>query len=250
VGDHQSGVLIDCGISTKRVLAGLDAAGLSNASINAVLITHEHADHVGGAAVLSRRLQKEGRPAPFFMTEGTAAAIRPKLLPDGTEIIAAGEHFSLRHLQIDPFPVPHDTAAPVAYRVGIEGRWAGVVTDLGRITTLVSQKVKTMSAAVIEFNHDEEMLLTGDYPWPLKQRIRSSHGHLSNHQAAELLRTSTSPDLTNLVLAHLSDENNQPDLAMKAAVKALSNTSVAGKIDIQIGLQGKPNKPIEIPLPM
>ncbi len=222
IGDGFAGVLIDCGISAKQVFQRMEAAGLGEATIDAVLITHEHSDHVGGARVLANKLAKrQGAPVPFFMTPGTRDGVRERCLPDGIETVDAGTSFRLRHFDLECFPVPHDVRDPVAWRVGVGGRWAGVITDLGRPTALVAEKLRELSIAVLEFNHDEDELFAGSYPWQLKQRIRSSHGHLSNRQAAGLLQGAVGDQLEHVVLAHLSGENNRPELAVTAATEAL-----------------------------
>ena len=193
VGDGTSGVLIDCGPSTKQILKRMDAIGLGDAPIDAVLVTHEHADHAGSCRVLWRLEKERGKPVPFHMTPGTAAALKDAMVPAHLSTIDAGRAFRVGHLVVDPFRIPHDTSDPVAFRVGVGERWVGVITDLGKPTTLVSQKLASLSVAVLEFNHDVEMLLDGPYAWPVKQRIRSSHGHLSNAQAGQLLEESIGP---------------------------------------------------------
>ena len=247
VGDGQNGVLIDCGPSTKQILKRMQEIGLSDAPIDAVLVTHEHSDHAGSCRVLAKRLEKErGRPVPFHMTAGTAGALKPQMIPHTLKPIEAGRMFRVGQLTIDPFRIPHDTADPIAYRVGIGDRWLGVVTDLGRPTTLVSQKLSTLSVAVVEFNHDTEMLLDGPYSWALKQRVRSSHGHLSNAQAAALLTDAAGPALEHIVLGHLSEENNHPDKALKQAAMALHAAGVANRVQVRVGCQDHAIEPITI----
>ncbi|MEL6346701.1 MAG: MBL fold metallo-hydrolase [Myxococcota bacterium] len=247
IGDSHAGVLIDCGISTKQILARLDKAGLAGAPINGVLITHEHSDHVGAARILCNKLKKTtGQPVPFYMTRGTRSRLFSKVVPSAIEYVHAGEPFQIGHLTIDPFPVPHDTCDPVGYRVRSGGVWAGVVTDLGKPTHLVARKLRSLSVAVLEFNHDLEMLLGGPYPWPLKQRVRGSHGHLSNAQASQLLSDAL-PDsrLQHIVLAHLSEKNNQPQKAYTAAARTLQ-AHHADHIAITVGQQREPIRPISV----
>ena len=246
VGDGKAGVLIDCGISTKQILARMTAVGLKDAPINAVLITHEHSDHVGSAGVLSRKLKKlTGEWVPTYMTEGTAAHTPDPALPDGPLCrVEAGVPFRVRHFLVDPFTIPHDVQDPVAYRLEIGGAAVAVVTDLGRPTQLVTRKIRDLDALVLEFNHDVEMLLTGRYPWRVKQRIRSSHGHLSNDQAADLLAEGWTPRLKNLVLAHLSDENNAPARAIAAASRTLAG--LGAETTIKVAQQAEPLPPISV----
>ena len=248
IGDGQAGVLIDCGISARQVLQRLDAVGLGSAPIDAVLITHEHIDHVGAARVLCDRLHKDrGRWVPFLMTRGTRTALSPSVTPAAVEQVDSGATIQVRHLILDAFPVPHDTVEPVAWRVHVGGHHVGVITDLGRPTTLVEEKLRSLSIAVLEFNHDFEMLMAGSYPWQLKQRIRSSHGHLSNDQAAELLRRGLGPELRQLVLAHLSEENNAPAKALASAAAALGEVGAQDRVQVQLGHAREPLPPITLP---
>jgi phosphoribosyl 1,2-cyclic phosphodiesterase len=243
IGDRHAGVLIDCGVSTKQILARLAATGLGELPIDAVLVTHEHKDHVGAAGVLSRHFAKR-RPVPFFMTRGTAAAVDERVRPDGIETIDAGTPFKVKHLTIEPMPIPHDTADPVAYRVVVGDVVTAVVTDLGKPTQLVARQLRDCEIAVLEFNHDEDMLMEGPYPYPLKQRIRGSHGHLSNRQAAELLKNGFGPKLRHLVLAHLSEENNTPGRALVAAQDTLRGLDATGQVKVHVGLQHEALAPI------
>ena len=162
-------------------------------------------------------------------------------------MIGPASQIRVRHLEeADPFPVPHDTHEPVGWRVGLGGTWAGVISDLGRPTALVASKLSTLSIAVLEFNHDPDLLLGGSYPWPLKQRIRSSHGHLSNDQAAQLLATGLGDQLEHLVLAHLSQENNAPELAMAAALQVLTEADALGRVSVEVALQDEPTRPAKV----
>ena len=247
MGDGISGVLIDCGPSTKQILKRLNDVGLGGAPIDAVLVTHEHSDHAGSCRVLAKKLEREyGRPVPFYMTPGTADSLKPQMIPHTLETIQAGRSFRVGGLVVDPFRIPHDTSDPVAFRVGVGDRWVGVVTDLGRPTTLVSQKLASLSVAVLEFNHDIDMLLDGPYAWSVKQRVRSSHGHLSNSQAGELLKDSAGSVLEHLVLAHLSAENNHPDKALREAALALHKAGVSENVTVHIALQDQPLDPIVV----
>ncbi len=248
IGDGHAGVIVDCGISAKQVLARLDSLGLSDAPIDAVLITHEHGDHVGGARVLCDRLHKRlGRWVPFLMTRGTRDALRERATPAAVEVVSAGVAVELKHMLLDPFSIPHDVADPVAWRVGLGGHKVGVITDLGRPTTLVEDKLRSLSIAVLEFNHDFDMLMGGSYPWQLKQRIRSSHGHLSNDQAGELLERGLGDSLRHLVLGHLSDENNRPVHAVAAATAALQRAGAGDRVQVAVGEQRTPLPPVTLP---
>lgn len=250
IGDGHAGVLIDCGISTKQILHRLEAVGMKDAPIDAVLITHEHSDHVGSARILCNRLKKRsGQWVPFYMTEGTRRGLYSKVVPAAIDTVDAGTPFNVRHLVVDPFSVPHDTQDPVGYRVRSGGVWAGVITDLGRPTHLVERKLRSLSAAVVEFNHDVQTLLSSRYPWPVKQRIRGSHGHLSNAQGAALLDNALPQSrLQHLILGHISGENNAPALAQEAAQQVLLRHDALEEISLQVGKQREPTHPVSVPV--
>ena len=221
VGDGTTGVLVDTGVSARQVLLRMQLAGLSEAPIDAVLITHEHRDHVQGARVLAKRIEaRDGRPLPFHMTAGTMENLPDAARPSQVLALPEDGRLQLGAINVQPFSVTHDVADPVGYRLEIDGFNLAIATDLGRATAIVSHHLSDLDLAVLEFNHDEELLLQGSYPWWLKQRVRSNHGHLSNAQAAALLGSVASPRLKHLLLAHLSQENNRPARALAAAPAA------------------------------
>lgn len=247
VGDQHAGVLVDCGVSTKQIQLRMADAGLADAPIDAVLLTHEHSDHVGAAAVLSRALAKRGKPVPFFMTRGTFEGLPRQCVPDGVEIVEAGAPLRVRHLRVDPMSIPHDTRDPVAYRIHVGDVCVAVVTDLGKPTTYVARQIQACDALVLEFNHDEQMLMDGPYPWSLKQRIKGHHGHLSNGQAQALLRDGLGDRLRHLFLAHLSEENNTPAKAMLAAATTLRDAGAAGRVAVHVAKQDVALPPVRMP---
>ena len=213
VAEGSSRVLIDAGISCRRIERGLAELGLSLSDIDAVLLTHEHIDHVKGLGVLERK-----RSFPVFATRGTADAVlaNPRLgeLPDGIFCdIHPDEAFTVGGLTFAPFSVDHDAADPVAFRIECGGRRAAVATDLGCFTDYTVRCLSGLDALLLEANHDLRMLETGPYPYPLKQRIRSDRGHLSNEMAGELIAKIAHPGLCKVMLGHLSKENNMAELA-------------------------------------
>jgi phosphoribosyl 1,2-cyclic phosphodiesterase len=244
IGDATHGVLIDCGISTRQVFQRLDTIGLGSARIDGVLVIHEYIDYVASAAILERHLARtQGQRVPFFMTEGTAQGLSTKVRPETIEIVDAGE--SLKHLGwiLEPHAVPHDTLDPIAWVVERRGVRAGVMTDLGHAPRQIEHVAAALDLAVIEFNHDQEMLLDGPYPWALKQRIRGRHGHLSNRQGARLLRYAVTGRLKKVILAHLSEENNTPERARAAAELALRDAG-APHVTVVVAHQKEPRGPI------
>lgn len=251
IGNDERGVLIDCGLSALQVVRRMEAAGLSGAPVDAVLVTHEHADHVGAAAVLDRKLGR-GRPLPFFMTAATARALPEPSRPREVHVIEADRPFSWAGLHLEPHRVPHDTGDPVAWVVQVTHRardWrAGVITDLGHVTRSVELLAESLHLAVIEFNHDLEMLMNGRYPWPLKQRIRGRHGHLSNVDGARLLRHAARGALQGVALGHLSEENNRPEHAERAAREALFDAlgPASGRVALHVASQREPVGPLRL----
>ncbi len=249
IGDGHAGVLVDAGVGPRNLRDRLAEFGLHDAPIDAVLVTHEHGDHVGNAAALDRAFRKAGRDVPFYMTPGTRAgteARSPKCLPEAWHEVAPGQVFRVKHLDIDPFRVPHDTGDPVAYRVTIGGTSVAVVTDLGKPTKAVIDQLRMCTIAALEFNHDEDMLMDGPYPWPLKQRVRGDRGHLSNRQGAELLSAGLSDNLQHLVLAHLSEHNNTERHARSAAGAVLDTAGMNGRIQLHVAVQRAAIAPIRV----
>lgn len=205
-------LLIDAGLSGRETLARLSSIGVAAETLDGILITHEHSDHVRGVGALARRLK-----IPVLGASRTLQAARHVI--GKVELIEfdPGTAFAFKGLSIDPFPITHDACDPVGFRIeGGEG-CIGFATDLGIATRLTQEKLKGCRALVLEFNHDEQMLQNGPYPWHLKQRIKSSHGHLSNAQATSLLEELLHAGLEGVFLSHLSEANNEPSLAMSCA---------------------------------
>lgn len=200
-------ILVDAGLSGREIERRLATLELSGEDLHAILVTHEHHDHVGGVGPLARRYN-----LPVYVDQQTYAAL-PKLGKiDQLQLFAAGDKFSFRDLTISSFSTTHDAINPVGYVVSSAEGKVGYATDLGMPTRLVSEQLKQCRVLVLEANHDEQMLLDGPYPWSLKQRIRGRHGHLSNNESRRLLQDICWPGLEALFLAHLSEENNCPDL--------------------------------------
>jgi phosphoribosyl 1,2-cyclic phosphodiesterase len=210
-------VLIDCGFGVRDAAARLLRLGLAPHSLAAILVTHEHSDHIGGVPAFAR---KHG--IPVWATFGTLAAVSARF--DGMNRIYgfdSHEAFAIGDLDIHPVPVPHDAREPVQYVIGDGAVRLGVLTDLGVITTHVESSMSGCDALVLECNHDLDMLERGSYPYPLKQRIAGRLGHLHNDAAAGMVARIDTSRLKHLVAAHLSQENNTPELARAALAGAL-----------------------------
>lgn len=209
-------VLIDAGFSGVEVERRLAAIGVTMAAVAAILVTHEHGDHIGGVAILSRRYR-----LPVFANAGTIRAAGKGLAKlHASREIVTGESFPIGPLQVHPFAISHDTADPVGYTVSFAGCALGYCTDTGMISRLIHRRLAACQGLVLECNHDPEMLKNGPYPLPLQQRVRSSSGHLANLQAGDFLAELLHERLEHVVLAHLSESNNRPELAL-ATVTAM-----------------------------
>ncbi|MFN6961554.1 MAG: MBL fold metallo-hydrolase [Rhodocyclaceae bacterium] len=212
-------VLLDCGFGPRELTRRLARLAVAPESITAVLITHEHADHVGGAARCAARFGWT-----VHLSFGTAAACR-QLQDVPLRRFDSHGRFAIGDLEIHPYPVPHDAREPTQFVFSDGAQRLGVLTDAGSITPHIVAMLEDCAALVLECNHDAEMLANGRYPPPLKQRIRSAYGHLDNGQAAWLLRAIRGDRLRHVVAAHLSEENNRPELARSALAEALNCTS-------------------------
>ncbi len=234
ISQGKSVVLIDAGFSGSRLQERVHAAGYCLGDIRALLITHEHSDHVRGAGVIARRLK-----IPVYATEGTLRRGRAKFgeLPK-VYCIEGGSPVEINDLMIRPFDISHDAEQPVGFVVEDGLARLGICTDSGCVTHLMRQRLQRCDALILETNHDSTMLLAGPYPWELKQRIRSRLGHLSNDDAGGLLEELWHPALQHVFLAHLSRENNLPDLARLAAEDAIRRAGCSnGDTQIRVALQ-------------
>jgi phosphoribosyl 1,2-cyclic phosphodiesterase len=203
-------LLIDCGFSVKETTQRLDRLGQRAEDLTAILVTHEHADHIKGVAALARRYD-----LPVYMTPGTYNSRNLGALPD-LRLIEAYTPFTLNGLQVTPVAVPHDAREPAQFVFEYAGLRLGILTDLGSITAHVEAHYQDLDAIVLEANHDPVMLASGSYPPSLKQRVGGLWGHLSNQQAAGLLQRLNCSKLQHVVVAHISQQNNSLELAQAA----------------------------------
>jgi phosphoribosyl 1,2-cyclic phosphodiesterase len=208
---------VDAGFSKKDTYARLESIGETKGGFDAILVSHEHIDHVKGLETLAADSQ-----APVYISEMTRDTMTWNGRAKKFEPIAPGERFSVGDIEITPFTIPHDAADPVAFRIEAQGIRIGVVTDLGYVPEHVKHHVAGCHCLIFESNHDLEMLKIGPYPWHVKQRVMSRHGHLSNLATAEFLRNDFDGAAEVLVLAHLSENNNHPELVRLSAEEALA----------------------------
>jgi len=215
IRSEGSAVLVDCGLSATRILKTLGRIGASPDELEGIILTHEHSDHTSGLAVLRKRC-----PLPIWATRGTREGIsRPG--PGPFRSIDTRRPFAVGPFRITAFPIPHDAAEPVGLILETAAGSVGIATDLGRAEDAVLERIAGVRALVLESNHDEDLLREGSYPWYLKERIRSGRGHLSNRDSGNALAASLHDGLEAVILAHLSRENNRPELARAGAREAL-----------------------------
>jgi phosphoribosyl 1,2-cyclic phosphodiesterase len=224
VSSSGTTLLIDCGLSARETARRMVEVGVDPSTIAGVLITHEHGDHVNGLHVMAKKFK-----LPVYFSEKTHAAwVRyfkdssgNRVHAERVEFFSPGRGFSVGDIDVMPFTIPHDAADPVGFTFVTEGIKLGVVTDLGYLPPNVKDHLRGCHGLMIESNHDLEMLRTGSYPWAVKQRVLSRVGHLSNEALAEFLSNDYDGEAAFLVLAHLSEQNNHPEIARRAADTAL-----------------------------
>ncbi|MBR4573823.1 MAG: MBL fold metallo-hydrolase [Lachnospiraceae bacterium] len=247
VGSDDTHIIIDAGISGKRIEEGLNSLGLTTRDLNGILITHEHSDHVASLGVLARKYG-----IPMYATKGTIGGImEQKCLGTIDESLfnAISDDFSIQDLSIKPIEVSHDAAEPVAYRIEHGDGAVGVCTDLGTYDESIIRGFSGVDVLFLEANHDVHMLQVGRYPYYLKRRILSDRGHLSNENCGRLLCRLLHDDMKAIVLSHLSAENNLAELAYEAVrLEILMDECAYGPSDfeIKVAKRSEPSQPIAV----
>ena len=200
-------ILIDAGLSAKQLCLRLESLGIAPESISAILLTHEHGDHVRG---LKNFLKKQ--PVPVFATRDTAHVVREQGIEGAVwKTFEAGQEFPIAHLTVETFAIQHDAVDPVGFVIGNATNRFGLVSDAGFVTRSMIERLRNLTALFVEANYDDELLeLDTKRPWSIKQRISSKHGHLSNVQVGELLREIAHSGLSQIVFGHLSSDCNCP----------------------------------------
>lgn len=206
-------ILVDAGTTCKELTRRLAKTSIDAKSLDGVVITHEHNDHVSAAGVLSRKFD-----LPVYMTRGTVENLPPNIGQFASlRLFSTGMPFTLGDLRIHPFATSHDAREPAGFMIEHEESRLGICTDLGIATNLVKVRLQGCHGLVIEANHDVRKLMEGPYPFFLKQRIKSSHGHLSNEEACDLLESVHHNEMRCVVFAHLSETNNHPELVVESS---------------------------------
>jgi phosphoribosyl 1,2-cyclic phosphodiesterase len=233
-------VLIDVGLSLRETLLRMEATGIDAAGVHAVLVSHEHVDHIRSAGSFARKFKVPVIASHLVRNKADKYLHKTQMIE-----FEAGCAVTFRDAAIDPFPITHDACDPVGFIIeSREGR-CGSATDLGIVTRLVTEKLRGCRFLNLESNHDVEMLMNGPYPWELKQRIKSRHGHLSNEESLELLHDLAHAGLEALVMAHLSEVNNHPDRVVATTEAFLADQNVCAP-RIVIGDQYKAGPLMEI----
>lgn len=235
---ERGGVMIDCGVSGRQALEALEQAKIDVSSIRALLITHEHIDHMKGAGIVSRKLN-----IPIYATEGTWEGMGRAVgeLPGRHRVtIHADESFFLDDVEAVPFHIPHDANDPTGFRFYVGRHSVSVATDLGHFSKFVYQAVEGSDIVLLESNHDPDMLIRNPhYPERLKTRILGRKGHLSNEAGAEAAVQLLQSGTKHLLLGHLSQENNTPDLAYQTVCAALTNAGAEIDKDVSLHVAGR-----------
>lgn len=236
IGSDTTHLLVDVGISGKRIEAGVNELDLSMKDIDGILITHEHSDHIAGLGVIARKYN-----IPIYATPLTKEAIlspKSKCGQIDADLICEiypDDKLTIKDIIVNPMHISHDAADPVAYRFKNEGKFAAVLTDLGTFDDYTVESLKGVNALFLEANHDVNMLEVGPYPYYLKRRILGDRGHLSNVRSGELLSRIMNDNLHTVYLSHLSKENNMPELAYESV-----------RVEVTMNMQDAPKDTISI----
>lgn len=249
VGSETTHLLVDVGISGKRTESGLRELELTGRDMDGILITHEHADHIQGLGVISRKYG-----IPIYATAGTIEAIKACESLGSVDAglfreVKEDVKFSIKDLTINPMKISHDAAQPVAYRISYGSRRVAVCTDLGIYNDYTVECLRGMDALLLEANHDVNMLQVGPYPYYLKQRILGDRGHLSNENTGRLLSRILHDKLQTVLLGHLSKENNLPELAYESVRMEINMGDTpykAGDFDIRVARRSEVTSVVHI----
>lgn len=229
-------LLIDAGLSRKETFERLAAIGVDPGSLDAILISHEHTDHIAGLAAIARKLA-----IPVYVSRLTAPVIPWGDFTPRLELFQAGARFPVGDIDISSFTIPHDAADPVGFSLRAEGIKISIATDLGYLPDSIRVHLDGSDVLLLESNHDLEMLKAGPYPWAVKQRVMGRTGHLSNEMACGFLREALDARTSTLILGHLSEHNNHPEIVRLMAAQTLEQRGLAPRLVI-----AEPGRPTEL----
>ncbi|HVP47751.1 MAG TPA: MBL fold metallo-hydrolase [Bryobacteraceae bacterium] len=225
IATKRTRVLVDAGLSFRELSKRLAAIGEQPDRIDAILVTHEHCDHIAGLARFARRV-----PVPIYVTRLTAPVIEWDGFTPRLEPFQAGARFAVGDIEIDSFSIPHDAVDPVGFAFRADGIKIGLVTDLGYIPDSIKFHLRGSQVLMLESNHDLDMLKVGPYPWAVKQRVMSRNGHLSNDVVGDFVSHEFDSGTATLILGHLSEHNNHPEIARMVARQALDRRGLATQL--------------------
>jgi len=259
LSSSKTSILVDAGLSCRETIKRMTSAGEDPLALKGIVITHEHSDHISGLNVLARKLR-----IPVYMTGATHDAWKKwtrsmgpkrkcetengkKARIEQLELFKSGSSFSIGDIEVMPFTIPHDAVDPVGFTFKIDGVKIGICTDLGHMTENVRYYLRGCDGLVIESNHDLEMLRGGPYPWSVKQRVMSAVGHLSNHALAKFFTDDYDGAAAFVMLAHLSENNNHPELARGCAEEALEpRRNLLHRNELLLAQQDRPTATITL----
>jgi phosphoribosyl 1,2-cyclic phosphodiesterase len=221
VATERTRLLVDAGLSRKETFERLAATGTGPESLTAILVTHEHTDHIAGLQTIARKLE-----IPVYLSRLTAPAIAWGEHPPKLELFQAGASFTIGDIDVTSFTIPHDAADPVGFSLRAEGIKISIATDLGYLPDSIRHHLRGSDVLLLEANHDLEMLKVGPYPWSVKQRVMGRMGHLSNDVACSFVRDELDTRTHTLILGHLSEHNNHPEIVRLMASQALDGRSL------------------------
>jgi phosphoribosyl 1,2-cyclic phosphodiesterase len=232
---NRTRILVDAGLSLRALVGRLESVGEQVEPLHAVLVTHEHSDHISGLARLARRMG-----IPVYLSKLTAPALDWGENQPHLECFQAGASFVVGDIEVDSFGIPHDAIDPVGFCFHAEGIKIAVATDLGYLTESVKFHLRRSNLMLLESNHDLEMLKVGPYPWSVKQRVMSRVGHLSNDTMSDFLLGDFDGTAAHLVLGHLSEHNNHPEIVRLVATQALERRGLS--TPLEIASQSRPSE--------
>ena len=244
VGTDNINILIDCGESQKKIINALESIGTNIIQINAIVVTHEHSDHVKTLGAISKKYN-----IPVYANEKTF-----NNMPEQTELIKeenrkifnTDDHFEIGDLQIHPFHIPHDAAEPCGYNIYNENNKISIATDIGHMDNSILKKLEESKFLLLESNYEPEILKYAKYPYYLKRRISGPNGHLSNQEASDTIIKLLSTGVNNIMLGHLSKETNFPELAYKTVMDEIINNKINNNLTLNVASRIKPSDVINI----
>ena len=237
IATDRTRILVDAGLSRREITKRLAAIGEDILALDAILVTHEHCDHTCGLGAVMRSSE---RRTPVYLTEGTGPFIDWGESAPALQLFGAGRSFTIGDFDISSFTIPHDAMDPVGFTLCAQGIKIAIATDLGYITDSLRVHLRGTDLLILESNHDLEMLRVGPYPWSVKQRVMSRRGHLSNEVAADFIQNDLDTRVSTLILGHISEHNNHPELVRTLASKALRGRELFTRVVVaEPGLQSE-----------